>query len=331
MALVQIEAAFRELPTRINPYFASKVSFLTHQIPVQEFQIEKTQSPDSQLTFVLNTMGLAIYAKLNGIPWLLKANSKAHELVIGIGSARVGDSRLGEHERFVGITTVFTADGDYHVSNLSKAVPASEYGSALLETLRNAILKVQTEMNWQPKDQVRLVFHATFKHFSRDEVQSIKDFVGELGDLDVKYAFLQITEKHPYLLFDTKQRGAFDRETKGTKGIYAPERGRYLEVGNREVLLSLTGPKDVKRPEDGTPKPLFLSLHHDSSFTDMTYLTRQVFRFACHSWRSFLPGSVPVTIQYSDLIARALGNLSLMDRWNPDVMLGRIGKTRWFL
>jgi len=38
-----------------------------------------------------------------------------------------------------------------------------------------------------------------------------------------------------------------------------------------------------------------------------------------------------VTIQYSDLIARTLGHLSLLDKWDPDVMLGRIGKTRWFL
>ena len=86
-----------------------------------------------------------------------------------------------------------------------------------------------------------------------------------------------------------------------------------------------------QRPEDGMPSPLLLTLHKDSSFTDMTYLTRQVFAFACHSWRTFLPGSVPVTIQYSDLIARTLGHLSLLDKWNSDVMLGRIGKTRWFL
>lgn len=70
LAMVQIEESFHELSVRSNPYFASKVSFHTHQIPVQEFQIEKTRKPDSQLSFVLNTMGLAIYAKLGGIPWL---------------------------------------------------------------------------------------------------------------------------------------------------------------------------------------------------------------------------------------------------------------------
>ena len=332
LALVQIEEPFHQLPARCNPYFVSKVSFLTHQIPVQEFEIETTRGSDRQLSIVLNNMGLATYAKLNGIPWLLKANPTiAHELVIGLGSANIGDSRLGEHERFVGITTVFSGDGNYHLSNVSKAVSMDEYRAALLETLRAAIVKVQEGMNWQPKDHVRLVFHASFKKFSREEVQSVKGIISELGDYDVEYAFVQVSEKHPYILFDKKQVGVFDFETKRTKGIYAPERGRYLELGNREVLLSLTGPREVKRPQDGTPHPLFLNLHPDSSFTDMTYLTRQIFLFACHSWRTFLPSSVPVTIQYSDLIAKALGHFSLMDRWDPDVMLGRIGKTRWFL
>ncbi|MDX2151418.1 MAG: Piwi domain-containing protein [Bryobacteraceae bacterium] len=332
LAFVQIEEPFHDLPTRSNPYFASKASFQTLQIPVQEFEIETTRRPDKELIYVLNNMGLATYAKLNGIPWLLKANPTiAHELVIGLGSANIGESRLGEHERFVGITTVFSGDGNYHLSNSSKAVPMDEYHTALLETLRASILKVRQDMNWQPRDHVRLVFHATFKRFSDEEVASIKALLSELGDYDVEYAFVQLSEDHPYILFDKGQGGVFDYETKRTKGVYAPERGRYLELGKREVLLSLTGPREVKRPEDGTPHPLFLSLHRDSTFTDMTYLTRQVFTFACHSWRTFLPASVPVTIQYSDLIAKALGHLSLTDRWNPDVMLGRIGKGRWFL
>ena len=332
LAFVQIEECFHELPAKSNPYFACKASFLTHQIPVQEFQIEKTRKPDRDLVFVLNTMGLATYAKLNGIPWLLKGNPGiAHELVIGLGSANVGEGRLGEHERFVGITTVFSGDGNYHVSNLSKAVSMDEYQTALLETLRTAILKVRQDMNWQPKDQVRLVFHATFKRFSAEEVQSIKGLLSDLGDYDVEYAFVQLSEEHPNILFDKNQGGAFDPETKRTKGAYAPARGGYLELGKREVLLTLTGAREVKRPEDGTPRPLFLSLHRDSTFTDITYLAKQIFRFASHSWRTFLPSSLPVTIQYSNLIANALGNLSLTDRWNPDVMLGRIGKTRWFL
>ncbi len=63
---------------------------------VQEFEIETTQKWGSQLSCCLNNMGLATFAKLNGIPWLLKANSpKTHELIIGLGSAEVGEGVWG--------------------------------------------------------------------------------------------------------------------------------------------------------------------------------------------------------------------------------------------
>jgi Piwi domain len=332
LALVQIEENFHQLPVDQNPYFITKESFLTHQIPSQEFEIETAQKADHSLAFCLNNMALATYAKLNGIPWLLRANPTiAHELVIGLGSANVAEGRLGDHERYVGITTVFSGDGNYHLSNISKAVTIEGYQRAFLDALRKAIAKVQQDMNWQPKDHVRLVFHASFKRFNRQEVNSVKALMAELGNYEVEYAFLQLSEHHPYLLFDKNQTGVADLETRKSKGVYAPKRSSALQLSNRDVLLCLTGPSEVKRPEDGMPKPLLLNLHRDSLFTDMTYLTRQVFAFSCHSWRTFLPSSVPVTIQYSDLIARTLGHLSLLDRWDPDVMLGRIGKTRWFL
>ena len=332
LALVQIEESFHDLPVEQNPYFIAKQSFLAHQIPVQEFEIETAQKPDRDLQFSLNNMALATYAKLNGIPWLLKANPTiAHELVIGLGSASIAEGRLGDRERYVGITTVFSGDGNYHLTNVSRAVTMDDYQTAFLDALRKAVSKVQQDMNWQAKDHVRLVFHASFKRFNKNEINAVKALMAELGDYEVEYAFLQLSEEHPYLIFDTSQNGAFDYDTKRSKGVYAPRRASTLQLSNRDLLLCLTGPNEVKRPEDGMPSPLLLSLHKDSSFADMTYLTRQVFAFACHSWRTFLPGSVPVTIQYSDLIARTLGHLSLLDKWDPDVMLGRIGKTRWFL
>ena len=328
LALIQIEESFHRLPPAQNPYFVAKVPFLTQQIPVQQFEIETALSSGSQLSAVLNNMALAMYAKLNGIPWLLKANPTiAHELVIGLGSAYVGDGRLGDRERYIGITTVFSGDGNYHLSTVSKAVTMPDYQSALLESLRTAITKVKTDYNWQPREQVRLVFHAAFKSYSKEEVGSVKALMKELGDYDVEYAFLEVSEDHPFVLFDTNQAGKFDYESRGTKGVYAPERGQFIQLSNREILLCLTGSKEVKRPEDGIPKPVLLKLHRESSFQDITYLTRQAFVFACHSWRTFLPAPLPVTIQYSDLIARALGNLEKLPEWSPQVMWGRIGRT----
>lgn len=331
LALVQIEQRFRDLDGDANPYLITKHEFLTHQIPVQEFTLETAALWEGQLAFALNNMALATYAKLGGTPWLLEADRTiAHELVIGIGTAEVGNGRLGDRERVVGFTTVFSGDGNYRVANRSRAVPFTQYEEALVETLKVTVATVASDMNWQAGDHVRLVFHA-FKPFKNAEAGAVKTLMKSLDTYDVEYAFLEVSERHPYLLFDQAQEGAYDYETKTQKGKYAPERGRLLKLSEREVLLVLTGPRDVKRPEDGLPSPVLLRLHRESTFTDTTYLARQVYSFANHSWRSFFPGSLPVTVQYSELIAKLLGELSRLPNWNASVLWGRIGHSRWFL
>src|SRR2546430_6119069 len=79
-------------------------------------------------------------------------------------------------------------------------------------------------------------------------------------------------------------------------------------LSDHEVLMSFTGAGEVKRAEDGLPTPILLRLHRGSTFVDTTYLARQAFTFSCHSWRSFFPAPMPITVMYSQLIARLLGN-----------------------
>jgi hypothetical protein len=331
LALVQIEARFRDFDDTANPYLVTKHVFLTHQTPTQEFTLETANLWDGQLAYALNNMGLAAYSKLGGTPWLLRSDrSIAHELVMGIGSAEVGDGRFGDRQRVVGFTTVFSGDGDYRVANRSRAVPFNQYGSALLDTLEATVEMVSRDMNWQEGSHVRLVFHA-FKPFRDIEAEAVKDLMATLGKYDVEYSFVELSESHPFLIFDEAQKGVTDFETRRPKGVFVPQRGQMLKLGDREVLIVLTGPSDVKRPEDGMPSPILLRLHRNSTFTDLTYLSRQVYAFAHHSWRSFFPGSLPVTVQYSELIAGLLGTLGRLPNWNPDVLWGRIGHSRWFL
>lgn len=169
----------------------------------------------------------------------MKARSNGfHQLIIGLGCAEIGEGRLGKRERFVGVTTIFGADGSYHLYNTSKAVAADRYRRALLDTLHEAIESVRTGLNWRSGDSVLLVFHAKFKRFSNKEVQAVADLISEFGQYDIKYAFLDLDERHPYMLFDTAETGAWDYERRCPKGNYAPARGHYLRLGPRDRLLS---------------------------------------------------------------------------------------------
>ncbi|WP_218081721.1 argonaute/piwi family protein [Anthocerotibacter panamensis] len=331
LAFVQTDESFHRLAYKINPYLVTKAAFLSQQIPVQGFEMETAITSDFSLQYVLNNISLATYAKLGGVPWLIKANLPiAHEFVFGLGSASIGSSRLGERERVVGITTVFSGDGLYHLHNLSDAVPIEDFEETLLKSVRAVIEKVKKSMNWQPREQVRLIFHA-FKPFKNSEADAVEAVMKELGDYNVEFAYLHVAEYHPFTVFDLNQTGKYDHQTKTTKGSLAPERGAFISLSKNEVLLTLTGPNEVKRPEDGLPQPLHLKLHRNSTFRDMDYIANQVFSFSCHSWRTYLPSSMPVTIMYSELIAGLLGKLSETDEWNKYSLIGKIGSSRWFL
>ncbi|WP_176331628.1 argonaute/piwi family protein [Burkholderia vietnamiensis] len=326
LAIIQSERESRQLPPRQNPYLVAKAAFLSNQIPTQFVAIETLAMPPGNLVYTLSNLALALYAKLGGIPWLIKSDRAiAHEVVIGLGSAAIGESRFSKKERIVGITSVFRGDGGYLLSNLSNAVPIAKYSEALTESLQATLQRVRTEMNWMKGDSVRVVVHA-FKPMRNIEIESLKAALREFSEFDLQFAFVYVKQDHPYLLFDDGQPGVKGR------GDKTPIRGLYAEIGEYESLLTLTGPRELKRATDGLPKPLLLNLHRDSTFKDLVYLTKQVYWFSSHSWRSFLPAALPVTIYYSDLVAGLLGRLDrLGNRWSPSVMLGKIGTTRWFL
>lgn len=331
LALVQIDAQFRDLDGEDSPYLVTKALLLKLGIPVQEVTLETMTLPPVELAYSMNNISLASYAKLGGVPWLLKSQpTVARELVIGLGSHEVQASRFGANERMVGITTVFSADGSYLLDNKTTVVPYAEYAEALFEKVREAVTTVSREQNWKASDTVRLIFHAV-KPFRDDEVETVSRVVAELGHADCQFAFLQFAEDHPYRIFDEAQAGV-SHKAGGKKGIFAPPRGLALALTEDESLVAFVGAKEVKKPADGTPQPALVRLHRHSTFRDMTYLTRQAFNLSAHSWRSFFPARLPITIIYSELIASLMRSLEPVKGWDSDAMqLGQISRTRWFL
>ncbi|MGN8118686.1 argonaute/piwi family protein [Labrys sp. 22185] len=330
LAIVQIDKDFRDLHEAYNPYFAVKAAFLKQRVPVQEITLETIRFIDQQLVFAMNNMSVATYSKIGGIPWLLKSQpTVAHELVVGIGSQTISSSRLGNQERVVGITTLFSSDGRYLLDDRTAAVPFSQYKEELTRSLRRSIESVRKTDNWRSTDAVRLVFHA-FKQLADAEAEAVVELVEGLGLTQVKFAFLHLVDAHPFTIFDDAQPGIRQRDG-SYKGSKTPERGVTVSLGGGETLLCLTGPKDLKQANHGMPQPMLLRLHRRSTFRDMTYLTRQVFDFSCHSWRMFTPAPTPITIHYSELIARLLSGLRHVPTWDADMMLGPISRTRWFL
>ncbi|MGY6274370.1 Piwi domain-containing protein [Methylomonas sp. MgM2] len=325
LALVQVRQSFKKREATDNPYYLGKSLFFTHQVPVQDFTIELLLQSDNSLGYSLNNMALACYAKMGGVPWLLKSSpTLSHELVIGIGSANIGHERGVDNQRIMGITTVFSGDGSYIVSNTSKAVMPEAYCEALITVLGETIEKIQKRMNWQKGDTIRLIFHAQVKKFNKEEIEAVRTVIDKYREYQIEFAFLKISEDHGLHMFDSSTAGA-------QKGRLAPQRGKTFKLSKYEMLIYLIGQRELRQDTDGHPRGVILDVHKDSTFKDITYLSAQLYSFASHSWRSYFPNPMPVTISYSDLIARNLGWLNQLPGWNDSVMIGKIGQSQWFL
>lgn len=332
LAFVQVEDRTHQLRGDDNPYLVTKAFFLTQQIPIQQFRFETAQTPDqNQLAYTLSNMGLATYAKLGGVPWVLRADpTTTHELVVGISSSRVRESRMSQGARLVGFTTVFSGDGSYFLHTVSKAVSFNNYSDEMLASLRASLERVRKDRNWQKGERVRLIFHA-FKPLREAEATAVKRLADELSDFQLEFAFLHVASDTNLQLFNRNSQGVQIGRSGKVKGVYVPERGLMVALSDHDMLVGATGAKELKRATDGAPVPLRLHLHPASTFRDLRYLGQQVMLFASHSWRGFQPASMPVTVSYSQLIARYMGKLGTTTRWNPDVLYGHIGTTRWFL
>lgn len=341
LAFVVIREEHKNRPPNDDPYLVAKSTFMSQGVPVQEVLIETIRVPPHQqkgIPYTLSSIALACYAKLGGTPFVISATqSLAHELVIGIGSANLRDGRLSGEERLVGITTVFSADGNYLLHNTSRQAPFEEYPNELLATLRAAVEQVKLRYAWQPGDSIRLVFHV-FKPLKDVEARAVKRLVeGLASDYQVEFAFVHVSEQHDWMLFDRNSEGVKDWQVADAhlrgrmKGEFVPERGYAVPLGRSEILLSVTGPRALVTPLQGAPRPLLLKLHRESTFQDLEYLAAQAYRFTALSWRSLFPSARPVTILYSDLIASLLGRLRHVRNWNPDILSTMLRTSRWFL
>lgn len=319
-ALVQVPCGTSELVGDQNPYLVTKAKFLGRNVPVQEFRVETMQKPKDQLQWALGGIGLQVFAKLGGVPWLLQTKTKEHELVLGLGSANLGTGKFGDRERVVGLTTAFSGDGRYWLTETSKTVKYEDHEDAVIDSAVSAFKRARTDMAWRAGDPVRVVIHS-FKDFRDKHVDALKKAVLAVAgsDLEVKFAFVHIVEKHPLLVFDPgeKQR--------------VPPRGVVVRLGNSEALVTVQGPTEVRREASGFPRPVCVKVHRSSTFTDVEYLSWQVLAFSAISWRNFSPTTAPVTVQYAKWIADLLGRLGTVRKWDPDVLRGGAGTSRWFL
>lgn len=333
-AIVVLQNEHATLPGLDNPYIQTKSMLMTLGIASQEVRMSTVTQKPGGLPYTLRNIAVSLYAKMNGTPWTVSQDQKiSDELVIGMGFAELSGSRVDARQHHVGITTVFSGDGTYVLGNVSKECAYDEYPQIVRDAMIAVLKDVKKKNNWQPGDTVRIVFHAHRPLKRVDVAKIVFDCAREIGaEQDVQLAFVTVTRDHPFYLIDRTARGvAAKYGSEDRKGVFAPDCGTITRLGRHTRLLATNSGTLIKRPLTPLPQPLLISVHPDSTFSDVDYLSEQVLKFTSLSWRSVLPSRTPVTISYSERIAELLGRLREVPDWSSVALSVKLKYSRWFL
>jgi len=339
-AIIEIPAEWKELKDDVNPYYSIKAKLLSLEIPVQYVTYDRVRNYNE---YILNSIGLQLYAKLGGTPWVLPANKSVdREIIVGIGHSWLRDGRFSgaANTRVVGITTFLSSDGQYLLSDKAKDVPYEEYFKELLRSLKNSIQRLELDQAWNEGDTIRLIFHI-FKPIKNVEFDVISLLVKEIYKYNIQFAFITIGKSHPFLLFDTNQNGV-QKYGGGLKGEYIPNRGSNVFIDPSTCLIQMLGARELKTELHGMSNPIQIKIRMPQGnyenkeldallFSDISYVVQQIYSFTYLSWRSFLPGEQPATMFYSTLISKLLSRLRKVQGWDPDSLNYKLKRKKWFL
>jgi hypothetical protein len=238
---------------------------------------------------LLLDLGLVLYAKAGGQPWLLPLRGQMdHQLVIGVGSQSTDDG-------VIGYATVFSSHGNYRLGNAQFYANAAEWAASLGNFVKEQLLHLGKVQGWAKGAKVKLTFHLDqpWPAAQIDLVRAtLKERFGPHYDLHL--AFLHLTYDHPYRLWSVS-----DDPTVLLEEAQCPVEGTKVRLNAHQYMIQLVDP-DLPRAAD---KPLLVTLLEGSNNDDLGFQVSEIFSFASLSWRSVERATLPATLEYGKLIA----------------------------
>lgn len=288
-------------------YYKIKEELLKREISSQV--VFKDNLEQEAFNFYLPNIAVAILAKLGGIPWRLPYPLKK-DLVVGIGAYRNAET----NDTLLGTAICFRNDGQFQEFKVFPAEDIDQLGNSLKESILNFV-KTSGECS-------RLIIHY-YKALGPKE-RNILDKVMKQLDVDVPYFFVTVndTESRDYVVFDDSFDGRM------------PVSGTFVRLRFNEFLLcnntryeSYTGQKLLGYPFPVKVKVRSQPTDLSKDFGKVKEILNQVYEFSRIYWKSIRQRNKPVTIEYSEIIAKVVSQFD-----NKKLPQSQIAsKSLWFL
>ena len=147
---------------------------------------------------------------------------------------------------------------------------------------------------------------------------TIQNVLEEFGS-DIPYAFIHINEYSNFRVFDS------------THPTYVPPKGLMIRLSSREVLLINKG-RTNGWTKVGIPRVLNIRLDKRSTIevSEFLDLAKHIYDLSYVNWRGFNAESIPITLNYSKLIARQIRDRG-SEKWNDLVTQTVLRDKSWYL
>jgi vacuolar-type H+-ATPase subunit F/Vma7 len=304
----EIDIVFVLIKPAENIYKTVKNILLGNGIPSQVVISEKINYPQGR-QWILENLSLAAYAKTGGTPWVVANPMEDNQLILGVSRAQDRKNYL------VGFVTIFTQNGDFILLH-SKApvIKWEEYIDGLTGLIVDAVEEYK-KLKGTPSS---IIVHL-HKRPGWQEIGAIENALKSLEE-DIPYALIHLNEYSNFRLFDTGHR------------CHVPPKGLKVDLSSHEALLLTDGRIGEKRNRMGVPRVLDVVMDKRSSLPSEYFsdFVKQIYDFSHVNWRGFNASAIPITLNYSKLIARMIVEIGASS-WNQIIASGKLRDKAWFL
>jgi len=311
MLVAVLSKGFKGVEAAFDAYGHLKLMALRNKAYCQVVT-EDTFFKKDQLKWSVSNIGLQIFSKLGGAPWLVQP-AKSNCLIFGIGS--VQERIDGSTIRYTAYTVCLDTSGDFkYIKPLSSSNDETTY----LENLKQNLSQVLTsELGEQYKS---LVLHLPYK-ISRNEVDVIKKVVSEVrGDDEFEVIVVRINTKHKFLGFS-------DHNT------CVPYESSYVQLSKNEFLIWAEGLQYGKEVlHKRVSEPLYVDfIESREEWATKKDCLQDILNLTGANWRGFNSKAQPISILYSRLIAKFMKEFSHLENINDMSIVSAESVAPWFL
>lgn len=270
-------------------YAFAKLCFYNNQIPLQVVTKELILRSDG-LKWAVSNIALQIFAKVGGIPWLLKPEINDC-LIFGIGIAHQinRDVKPCMIKKYYAYSVCLDSSGYYNsIGILAKSKNAQDYYNDLKKNIAETVKR-----HLQERPEIKhIILHTPFT-LRNQEILEINQAITSIKDsyLDVDFSVVKINVKNRYDGFSDQN-------------MRIPFQSTYIKLSEDEYLIWFDGlDKTKNRISKQVAMPAHVKFFMVGDTIKKEDILQDLVNFAGASWRGFNAKLEPISTFYPHLIA----------------------------